>query len=200
MTYPPPEQPPAYQPPVMPGPSFQQPPPPWAPQPPKKKNRALPWILGIVGGIVGLCMILGVIGAIAGGDSTKTNGSGKPLTTATTAAEDAATEAAPAATTPKSSQKPKAADFKLTAKVTKKDCFGSAGCNVEFRVACTYSGPPLDDSTTWLVTYEINGVDDAPEVGSLELTGDTFSSEEESVGTPSSKSKITLKVTDVEEQ
>jgi hypothetical protein len=64
------------QPPVNPAPQqWQQPYPPqqsapgWPPpQPPAPKKRGpLPWILGIVGGVVGLCVIVGVISAVNGG-------------------------------------------------------------------------------------------------------------------------------------
>ena len=89
-------------------------------------------------------------------------------------------------------------DFKLTPKITDKECFGSAGCNVTFRVDVAYDGLPPDDSTTWLLVYEIGGVEDGPQVGSIELTGMDLSGTEESVSTTSSKKKITLKLTSIE--
>jgi len=122
MTYPPP-QPQGYQPPIMPGPAYQQPPPPWAPQPRKKKNHVLLWILGIVGGIVGLCMFIGVIGAIAGGDNDKTSdesAAGPDVSDATTtgAKKPAATKA-PAKT---AGIGDKVRDGKFEFVVTKLDC------------------------------------------------------------------------------
>ena len=74
------------------------------------------------------------------------------------------------------------------------------GGNVSFRVDVGYAGAtPLDPSTTWLVIYEINGVDDAPQVGNFELTGTQIQGTEENVQTASTRSKITLKVTSIEE-
>lgn len=92
------------QPPVNPGPQqWQQPYPQQAapgwvpPQPPPKKRGPLPWILGIVGGIVGLCVLGGVINAV--------NGGGDPASTSTVgdvSGQDAPTKApaAKARTTP----------------------------------------------------------------------------------------------------
>jgi hypothetical protein len=96
--------------------------------------------------------------------------------------------------------KPKPSDFELSAKITDKECFGSAGCNVTFRVDVAYNGiQTLDDDATWLVVYEIYGVEDAPQVGNFELTGTKISGTEETMSTASSKKKITLKVTSVEQ-
>jgi hypothetical protein len=61
-----------------------------------------------------------------------------------------------------------------------------------------YNGPTLSDDDTWLVTYEISGVDDGPLIGSFEMTGDEYTVNEEDVQTKSSKSKVTVKVTSVE--
>jgi hypothetical protein len=93
---------------------------------------------------------------------------------------------------------PKAADIKLTAKVTSKHCFGSAGCNVEFRVKMAYSGPDLSADDTWEVTYEVTGVEDGPLLGSFDITGDTYDVNEEIAGTTSSSKKISIKVTAVD--
>lgn len=196
MTYPP--QPPPYQPgPDQPqGPEYRHTAPGWPPQPMPPAKRGGPGrvVLFVVLGVVGLfCAILG-LGAILSDDEPKTRAESAAAATGTTPVV-----AVPELATPTPlGYEPKPSDFKLTAKITDKECFGSAGCNVSFRVDVDYSGLPLGESVTWLVIYEINGVEDAPEVGNLKLTGERFTSEEESVGTTSSKSKITLKVTSVE--
>lgn len=95
--------------------------------------------------------------------------------------------------------RPKPADFKLTVKVLSKKCFGSAGCNVSYRVEVGYVGasqPSPED--TWRVTYAVSGVEDGPQVNSFILTGDQYSiDEEEFAQTKSSKAKLTAKVTDI---
>lgn len=167
---------------------------PHQPAPPAPRPRPWLWI-----GAAALVLV-----ASAGGVAFALSGSGEPANRAEQAAAalpepvDAPTEALPTATPTPVGYKPKPSDFKLTAKITDKECFGSAGCNVSFRVDVEYSGLPLGESVTWLVIYEITGVEDAPEVGSLEMTGLQATGQEENVNTTSSRSKIALKVTSVE--
>jgi len=47
---------------------------------------------------------------------------------------------------------PTVSDFSLSIKVLSSQCFGSAGCNVTYRVKVTYSGEPLDLSQSYEVT------------------------------------------------
>lgn len=93
---------------------------------------------------------------------------------------------------------PTAADFKVTVKILEKQCFGSAGCNITYRISPDYLGAPLDPSVTWLVTYEVSGVEDGPQVNTFEVTGDEASFDaEETASTGSSKAKLTVKVTEI---
>jgi hypothetical protein len=93
---------------------------------------------------------------------------------------------------------PKAADFRLTVKILRKQCFGSAGCNLSFRIDVAYDGPTFTGS--YLVTYEVRGGEDGPLVNSFTIEGDTAQVEsEETIGTKSSRSKLTARVTDVTE-
>lgn len=95
---------------------------------------------------------------------------------------------------------PTAADFKLRVKTLDKECFGSAGCNVTFRVEVTYVPVlPLDPSKTYEVTYEITGGEEEM-ISTLEVTGDTASvPEDEFISTSSSKAQLKAKVTEVAE-
>lgn len=164
---------------------------------PRKKPR-WPWLAA---GALALALILGagtVIAVSAGGDQPP---AAKPASAWEAEQVRKAQQpqgAAPAATTEIPAAVPDAAEIKLTPKVTRKKCFGSAGCNIDFKIEMEYLGSPLSGSDTWEVTYEVNGVEDGPMVGTLELNGTTFTSSEESVSTTSSKKKITIKVTDVE--
>jgi len=55
---------------------------------------------------------------------------------------------------------PKPSDFKLTPKILKKTCFGSAGCNITYRILVDYVGTgTLDSSKTYEVTYEVRRLD-----------------------------------------
>ena len=94
---------------------------------------------------------------------------------------------------------PTVKDFKLTVKTLTKHCFGSAGCNVTFRILVAYSGPSLDPSKTYEVLYTVKG-GEGPLENKLTVTGDTVEfDEEEMVSTSKSTVKLTAVVTDVME-
>src|SRR5687767_149644 len=66
---------------------------------------------------------------------------------------------------------PVAADFVLDVQVLKQSCFGSAGCNITYRVNMTYQGAgPLDPDVTYEVTYQIKGAQDA-KIATITATG-----------------------------
>lgn len=116
MTYPP--QPPPYQPgPAQPGPGYQ---PGWQPpQPVRRKRGPLFWLLSIVGGVIGLCVFFGVVGALTGDpDDTTTPaadaGAGETTGTKTT------TTKAPAKKTAGIGDKVRDGKFEFT--VTGMDC------------------------------------------------------------------------------
>ncbi|BCY13187.1 hypothetical protein L3i22_082750 [Actinoplanes sp. L3-i22] len=85
----------------------------------------------------------------------------------------------------------------MTPKITKKQCFGSAGCNVRIKVEVGYDGPTLSEDDTWEVTYQVIGDESGPIVGTFELTGTKYDQDEISLSTKSSTTKISVKVTDV---
>lgn len=192
MSYPP------QQPPVTPG--YDSPPPQGDWTPPKKTGRAIPWLIGVLG--VLLIVVFGLVVALA-------NGSGKPTAGASQASPPlpqdpcgggiCATTPISAAAPPDSYQ-PKVSDFKLTPKITDKQCFGSAGCNVDLEVKVAYGGPPLSADDTWRITYQITGDESGPIIGSTDITGENYDLNEESLSTKNSKTKITIKVTDVEKR
>ena len=51
-------------------------------------------------------------------------------------------------------------DFTLEVIETKRSCFGSAGCNVTYKVIPSYNGPPPSSSKTYTIIYEVTGGDD----------------------------------------
>lgn len=93
---------------------------------------------------------------------------------------------------------PTAGDFKLAVKVLEKKCFGSAGCNVTYRVDLTYTGAsPLDPDTTYELTYEVRGLEDSA-IGTMRITGDQYEHDEHEFGSTSSSSKkLSVIVVDV---
>jgi hypothetical protein len=48
--------------------------------------------------------------------------------------------------------------------------FGSAGCDVDFRIEVGYDGPPLDPSVTYELAYEVKGGEE-PLINTLTIEG-----------------------------
>lgn len=95
-----------------------------------------------------------------------------------------------------------AKDIALVVKITSKQCFGSAGCSVQFRIdASTDLGKLKACDKDYEVTYEIAGLSQS-QIGTLTLHPDgTYEQDDFQFGdTKSSKPKLTAKVTSVEEQ
>lgn len=119
--------------------------------------------------------------------------------------QNIADETLPDATEPASESTPAghvvtAADMTLKTKITSKKCFGSAGCNLTVQVIAERKAgvPEPDPGDTWLVTYEITGVDDAPVIGSFEITDGAYTVNEEALGTKTKDSKVKIKITAVD--
>ncbi|MBG0826158.1 hypothetical protein HS048_36440 [Planomonospora sp. ID91781] len=92
---------------------------------------------------------------------------------------------------------PQSSDFKVDIRVMKKECFGSAGCHITYRIKPSYNGLLLSADQEYTVTYEVIGGDDS-HINSFTITGDEMSfASEETISTPSSSSKLRAKVTDV---
>ncbi len=135
------------------------------------------------------------IAGIGDSDSNSTTTDSAPAAISTTAPAAPETSEAPPEPTYTA---PAKADFKLTAKVLGKQCFGSAGCNLTYRIMVAYSGPTLDPAVTYEVVYVVQGGDDGPVTNTLKVTGDQSSvDEEESIGTKNKGSKLTVLVSDV---
>jgi len=186
VTYQPPQQhTPYYSPPGQPG----QPAAPVPPAPPVKKARTTVVLLSVLG-VLGLVVIAGLVGSQLGGKD-------EPAASVPAAAAPTTEVAAAPVTTTAEPVAPAPEDFTATPKIVEKECFGSAGCNVTLRVDLEMKTIP-DPAQSWLLVYEIRGVEDGPEVGNLTLTGDNIQGTEENVSISSSKAKITIKVTSVE--
>ncbi len=170
----------------------------WPPvQPPARGwwQRYRHWILYPVVAIAGVS-----IGALSAQPST--NGPASSPTVTVTPAQPAAattTTTEPEPSTP-SYATPQAKDFHLTVKVREKQCFGSAGCNVTYRIDASWD-KTFDPSVTYDVTYEVRGGEDGPVVATMTVTGDSYErSSEDMVSTRSAKTKMSAVVTRIETQ
>jgi hypothetical protein len=161
-------------------------------QPPKKKHTGRNIFLAMAGVVV----VMGIAASFGGSPSGTPSVSETtlPNVVTTTKAKPAATTAPPAP----AYGKPAKGDFTLTAKVLTKQCFGSAGCSLTFRILISYTGPTLDPSKSYDVLYEVRGGSDGPLANKFTVTGDQSSVDtEESISTSSKSSKLTALVTDV---
>ncbi len=156
---------------------------------PKKRTGRTVLIVGAV--ILAVFGILGVIGSLV------------PATDNPPASR-APNTSAPAAVVPEPAPEPAMvaplpANFMLAVKILSKQCFGSAGCNVTFRIEVTeYNGPSLPDDRSFLVTYAVSGVEGGPQVNNFTMTGTQVEYQsEESASTLSAGSILTAKVTEV---
>lgn len=96
-------------------------------------------------------------------------------------------------------------DFEMSLKVTRKKCFGSAGCNVTVKVTPDYTYPlwPEPDSS-FSLTYEVRGGMEGPVIETLELYGaeDTIKylpPDPVLIRTANSSVKPTVKITGLDE-
>lgn len=167
-----------------------QPPPPQPQRPLKKGFSGLVVALALVGGLA--------VGCIGGVGISSAGSSGKP--SATTANPPAAgSEPAPEQTTaePAADYTPKPSDFSIKIKTVKQECFGSAGCNVTFRIDPTYNGPAFASDKSFTVSYKITGGED-PKISSFTVDGDQMHYDsEEMISTPSSSTVLKAKATQV---
>lgn len=195
---------PNYPPPPPPPPTWGAPQPP-APPVPTQRN----WFLRhkILTGISAVIAVTAVAGALGEGPdgSAKAPTAKQAALVPSAAAVVAATTAPPPATEPSEPaeptfHEPTKKDFKLTIKTLETQCFGSAGCNVTFRVKLEYTPvAPLDPDKTYELTYSLRGGED-PLTNTLTVTGDKYERDsEEFVSTRSSSSKLSVVVVDVEE-
>lgn len=117
-------------------------------------------------------------------------------TVTVTAGVDPAADAPSDSSTGSGLVTPTVTDFTLTPKVLSKQCYGSAGCSVTFRVTPVYSGATPPDSQRTEVTYEVVG-SSSPYSNSFIMTGVSASVQQEEFVSTKSDAPITIKVTDV---
>lgn len=101
---------------------------------------------------------------------------------------------------PTPAYRPVPQDFQLAVKEIEKHCFGSAGCNVTYRIDVTYVGTQaLSTSKTYEVVYRVDGGEE-PVLERFTVTGDTASvQQQEFIQTRSSKVVLRATVVDINE-
>ncbi|MFF8430068.1 hypothetical protein ACF07Y_33935 [Streptomyces sp. NPDC016566] len=174
------------------------PPPEFTPPPPAappKKSRTNLIIIGSAAAVIAAVIGTGIVVVNSRHDSGKqdSKASTAPSTgRAATAAEDPTPE--PAYDTVNENS------FTIKLKTTKKQCFGSAGCNLTVEPRLTYMGDSegIDPDAIYEITYEIHGDESGPVIETAELSDQTSLNYTPSmISTGSSGTKVTAEITDV---
>lgn len=98
---------------------------------------------------------------------------------------------------PETTPTPRPQDIQLRPKILSKKCFGSAGCNVTFSVRVTLH-TVLPEDVEYLVTYEVTGGED-PLVNSMTIQGTSANvTAEEFITVPNARTKLRVKVIEIE--
>lgn len=175
--------------PTPPMPDF---PPPTAP----KKSRTNAIIIGAAVAIIAAIIGTGVV-------VVQTRDDSKPTAAAETSApaEDLAAPAVEETEDPEPSYAELTpADFEMKLRTTRRQCFGSAGCNLTVEPDLTYTGltGDIDPDAVYDITYEIKGDESGPVIATAELSNETNLNYRPSlITTVSSGTKVSVKITDV---
>lgn len=89
--------------------------------------------------------------------------------------------------------------FTIDLRTTRRQCFGSAGCNVTVEPDLTYVGlGDIDPDAVYEITYKIRGDESGPVIATAELSDETSLNYRPSlITTASSGTKVSVEITDV---
>lgn len=172
-------------------------PPPLPPPPAPKKSRTNAVIIGSAAAVIAAVIGTGIVVVQTGSDDSK------PAATTTTTSAPAEDTVAPAAedTSPDPVYEVVGVDkFSVELRTTKRQCFGSAGCNLTVEPEFTYLGvsEDVDPDAVYEITYEIRGDESGPVIQTAELSDQTSVNYTPSlISTASSSTKVSVKITDV---
>ncbi|MFK4801675.1 hypothetical protein ACI3K5_23710 [Streptomyces sp. MPA0124] len=166
------------------------------PPPPAKKSRTNAIIIGAAVAIIAAIIGTGVV-------VVQTRDDSKPTVSAETStpAEDLAAPAVEETEDPEPSYAELTpADFEMKLRTTRRQCFGSAGCNLTVEPDLTYTGltGDIDPDAVYDITYEIKGDESGPVIATAELSNETNLNYRPSlITTVSSSTKVSVEITGV---
>lgn len=165
-----------------PDPSWPPPPAGWPVWLPEKKRSKIGLILLGAGAI----LLIGVVAAVAGNGDTKTQGSGA----ANVVGGQSSSSSSSSSSSEAAAYVPKPSDFVIRIKVRAKQCFGSAGCLITYRIDPSYRGRPFRGS--YDITYRVSGDESGPQTNTFTIdeAGNASFDSEETASTRSSKVKM----------
>ncbi|MFI5687873.1 hypothetical protein [Streptomyces sp. NPDC051636] len=172
------------------------PPPAFPPPAPPKKNRTNAIIIGSATAVIAAVITTGIVVV------QSSHNDSKPATTATASKasgeEDADTAAAEE--TEPTYEDVTVDSFTIKLKTTKRQCFGSAGCNMTVEPDLTFLGDStaVDPDAVYEITYEIHGDESGAVIETAELSDQTSLNYTPTViSTASSGTKVSVKITGV---
>lgn len=93
---------------------------------------------------------------------------------------------------------PQLKDFELRVKITDKQCFGSAGCSIDYDVIPAYTSSAGNfDDLTFDLTYEIKGDESGPIVGTLEFAEGQYTLQDGSASTSGNQVELVATPTEI---
>ncbi|MGW2417991.1 hypothetical protein ACWC0C_01810 [Streptomyces sp. NPDC001709] len=165
--------------------------PPYSPTPPVKKSRTNLIIAASAAAVIAAVIGTGMI-VMHSSYGSKPAAAAKPTGGATDTP------------TPTPSYDEVTADsFTIELRTTKRQCFGTAGCNVTVEPDLTYLGDSegIDPNAVYEITYEIHGDESGPVIETAELSDRTSLNYTPSViSTASAGTKVSVEITDVTAQ
>ncbi|GAA2621230.1 hypothetical protein [Streptomyces vastus] len=175
-------------------------PPPMPSVPPKTPGARKPFLLGLATGIAAASLAAGGLFLALGDEEEPQRPAAADSKPTATAADVEAVEETTEEPEELYNGSPTPDDFTVTLKTARKQCFGSAGCNVTVDPEVSYEGLlPPDPDKVYSITYEIRGDDSGPVIETMELSNqDELSYSEVSLTTRSNATKVAAKVTDVQ--
>ncbi|MFF4576121.1 hypothetical protein [Streptomyces sp. NPDC001410] len=167
------------------------------PEPAPKKSRTNVVIIGAAAAVIAAVVATGIVVVNSMDDSgsrpaaaAKSNAPAKHTATAAAEEPDA---------TPTYSEID-ANSFTIKLRTTKRQCFGSAGCNLTVEPNLTYLGDSedIDPDAVYEITYEIHGDESGPVIETAELSDQTSLNYTPSlISTGSASTKVSVEITDV---
>ncbi|MEU6146560.1 hypothetical protein ABZ848_40220 [Streptomyces sp. NPDC047081] len=167
-----------------------------APESAPKKTRTNLVIIGSAAAVIAAVIGTGIVVV-----QSRDDGGGKAAAAASSSAPaiDAASEPSPSP----SYDEVTAESFEIELKTKKRQCFGSAGCNLTVEPDLTYLGDSnsIDPSAVYEITYEIHGDESGPVIETAELSDQTSLNYSQSlISTVSAGTKVSVDITDVTTQ
>ncbi|MGW0837150.1 hypothetical protein [Streptomyces prunicolor] len=162
-----------------------------------KKSRTNLVIIGSAAAVIAAIVGTGVVVVESRTDESK------PVATAKPKAQDEDTVTAAKPEAEPTYSEVDADSFTMALKITSRQCFGSAGCNVKVEPDLTIlgDGEGIDPDAVYDVTYEIHGDESGPVIATAELSDRrSLNCTPSMISTASAGTKVSVEITEVSVQ